>query len=277
MIRIADAALATSTVTPSKLPLGESAAGPATRTLTVTNNGATAVTYNLSHTAALATGPNTFTPSFFNAPSTVTFSVPAVAVAAGGTATFDVTISPNAGLADRSLYGGYVVLTPQAGGQTLRVPFAGFKGDYQSIQVMTPTPNGFPWLAKVVGPNFVNQPSGASYTLVGNDVPYLLIHLDHQAARLQVEVRYASNGQPVHPVFYYVIDEEFLPRNATSTGFFAFPWDGTRQHNNGNDKVKQVPNGQYILVVKVLKALGDPNNPAHTETFTTPVITLARP
>jgi subtilisin family serine protease len=277
MIRIADAALATSTVTPSKLALGESESGPATRTLTVTNNGAADVTYNLSHTAALATGPNTFTPSFFNAPSAVTFSAPSVAVAAGGSTTFDVTISPNASLANRSLYGGYVVLTPQGGGQTLRVPFAGFKGDYQSIQVMTPTANGFPWLAKVVGPNFVNQPSGASYTLVGNDVPYLLIHLDHQAARLQVEVRYASNGQPVHPVFYYVIDEEFLPRNATSTGFFAFPWDGTRQHNNGNDKVKEVPNGQYILVVKVLKALGDPNNPAHTETFTTPVITLARP
>jgi minor extracellular serine protease Vpr len=277
MLRIVDAVQTTATVTPSKLALGESESGPATRTLTVHNNGASPVTFNVTHRPALATGPNTFTVGFFNGPSAVTFSSPSVTVAAGGIATVTATIAPNAGLPDRSLYGGYIVLTPTAGGQELSVPFAGIKGDYQSIQVMTSGGNGFPWLAKVIGANYVNQPSGASYTLVGNDVPFLLIHLDHQSTRLQVEVRYASNGQLVHPVFFYAIDEEFLPRNATTTGFFAFPWDGRRQHNNGNDKTKEVPNGQYRLTVKVLKALGDPNNPAHTETFVSPVITLARP
>ncbi|HVG09334.1 MAG TPA: S8 family serine peptidase [Thermoanaerobaculia bacterium] len=277
MIRVADAVLATSTVTPSKLSLGEVESGSLVHTLTIHNNGATAVTYNVTHTAALATGPNTFTPAFFNAPSGVTFSAPSVTVAPGGIATVDVTITPNAALANRSIFGGYVVLTPQGGGQTLRVPFAGFKGDYQSIQVLAPTANGFPWLAKVVGANYVNQPGGATYTLQGNDVPVLLLHFDHQATKLQVEVRYASNGQLVHPLFYYAIEDEYLPRNAGAAAFFAFPWDGSRQHNNGNDKTKEVPNGQYRLTVKVLKALGDPNNPAHWETWTSPVVTLARP
>jgi subtilisin family serine protease len=286
MLRIVDAVQTTATVTPSKLALGESEFGPATRTLTIHNNDASDVTFNLSHRAALATGPNTFTPAFFNAPSTVTFSAPSVTVAAGGIATVDVTIAPNAAvspttglpiLANRSLYGGYIVLTPTAGGQELSVPFAGFKGDYQGFQVLTPTANGFPWLASLVGTNFVNQPAGATYTLVGNDVPFLLVHFDHQLAKFNVEVRNASNGQPVHPVFYYAIEEEFLPRNGTAAGFFAFAWDGNRNHNNGNDNVKQVPNGQYILVIKALKALGDENNPAHWETWTSPVITLARP
>ena len=55
---------------------------------------------------------------------------------AGGSATVDVTISCERGLPDKSLYGGYIVLTPAGGGQVLRVPYAGFKGDYQAIQVL---------------------------------------------------------------------------------------------------------------------------------------------
>ncbi|MEA2564555.1 MAG: minor extracellular serine protease Vpr [Acidobacteriota bacterium] len=277
MIRVADAAVATSTVTPSKLSLGEVESGSLLRTLTIHNNGATAVTYDVTHTAALATGPNTFTPAFFNGPSGVTFSAPSVTVAPGGIATVDVTITPNAGLANRSIFGGYVVLTPQGGGQTLRVPFAGFKGDYQSIQVLVPTANNFPWLAKLSGTNFINQPAGATYTLVGDDVPFLLIHFDHQSTRLEVEIRDAVTGQKLHPVFSNAIEDEFLPRNSGAATFFSFAWDGTRQHNNGNDKVKVVPDGQYRLTVKVLKALGDANNPAHWETWTSPVITLDRP
>ena len=37
---------------------------------------------------------------------------------------------------DKGVYGGYIVFTPQGGGQVYRVPYAGFKGDYQSIQVL---------------------------------------------------------------------------------------------------------------------------------------------
>jgi minor extracellular serine protease Vpr len=43
-------------------------------------------------------------------------------------------------------YGGYVVFTPQGGGQVYRVPFAGFVGDYQGIQHMSSTQFGFPAL-----------------------------------------------------------------------------------------------------------------------------------
>ena len=45
----------------------------------------------------------------------------------------------------------------------------------------------------------------------------------------------------------------------------------------GGNKVYKVPNGTYRIVITVLKALGDENNPAHVETWTSPVITLARP
>ena len=273
MLDVDDMILATTSVEPSRLALGESEAGPATRTLTVSNSGPAAVTYDLSHTAALATA-GTFTVSFFSAPSSVSFSqlslpVTSVTVPAGGTASFEVTVAPNAGLADRAQYGGYVVLTPQGGGQTYRVPFAGLKGDYQSITVLTPTANGFPWLAKLIGPSLFNQPAGATYTLVGDDDPFILVHLDHQSRRLRMEV-FDTGDKAWHRAFQW----DYVPRNAGANGFFALPWDGTTTAGN---KTYTVPDGQYVIRLTVEKALGDGSNPAHTETWTSPVITIDRP
>ncbi|HKH48588.1 MAG TPA: S8 family serine peptidase [Thermoanaerobaculia bacterium] len=275
ILQIADAITGTVHVTPGKLSLGETQAGPITRTLTVKNDGSSAVTFTPSHEPAMAT-LGTFTPAYFNAPATVSWSAASLTVPAGGTGTINVTISPNTGLADKALFGGYLVLTP-ASGREVRVPYSGFKGDYQSIQAIVPTANNFPWLAKLVGTSFFNQPAGATYTLQGGDIPYFLIHFDHQVQRLEFEIRDAATGQPVHPVFHNFEEDDYLPRNSTATSFFSFFWDGTRIYNNGNQKTKVVPDGQYVIVVKALKALGDANDPAHWETWTSPVVTLDRP
>lgn len=160
-----------------------------------------------------------------------------------------------------------------------RVPYAGFVGDYQSIQVLAPTPNGFPWLTKVIDGFYTNQPDGATYSMVGEDIAFFLIHLDHQSRRLQMRILDANTGKPVHPVFDKFVDEEYLPRNSTSTSFFVFAWDGTRIHNasGSKDLYKLVPDGDYVVELLVLKALGDETNPAHWESWTSPVITIDRP
>jgi minor extracellular serine protease Vpr len=277
MLRIDNAILATTKVDPGKLALGESEAGPQTRTLTIRNLGASAVTYDLSHAAALATGPSTFSPSFFNAPAAVAFTqagipVSSVVAPAGGSTTVDVTITANAGLPDRSQYGGYVVLTPQGGGQVLRVPFAGFKGDYQSIQVLVPTANGFPWLARCT-PTTCNRvpPASSVFNMTNADnIPYVLVHLDHQSRKLQIEVFDAVSGKAWHRA----VDEQYLGRNSTATGFFAFPIDGT---TSKGPKTYTLPDGTYTLTLSVLKALGDAANPAHWETWTSPAFTIDRP
>jgi len=271
MLDIPGTVQATAMVEPSELALGESEFGPVTRTLTVRNLGSTAATYNLSHVGALATGPNTHVPSFFNAPATVAFSAASVNVPAGGSASVDVTISApsSAALADRGMYGGYIVFTPAAGGAAHRVPYAGFKGDYQSITVLTPTANGFPWLAKLVGTSFFNQPGGATYSMVGDDIPFFLLHLDHQSRRVRFEAFDANTGKSWHRVS----DDQYLPRNSTAGGFFSFTWDGTTFTGG---KTYTAPSGKYVVKLSVLKALGDDNNPAHWETWTSPVITIAR-
>lgn len=291
MVDIDDAILATTLIQPGKLSLGESEAGPATRTLTIKNNGSSAVTYDLSHTVALATGANTFTPSFFNALATVDFSAASVTVPAGGSKSVDVTITANALLPDKSMYGGYVVFTPQGGGQAYSVPYAGFKGDYQSIQVLTGGGFGFPLVGRAtqcirvvdgecVGGIFDLPPADYVYDLTSiYEMPSILVHLDHQARAMEMAIYSAKNDKPVHPVFNKFVDTEYLSRNSTSTGFFAYTWDGTRLHSNGVkwEKTKPVADGDYYIVVRVLKALGDPNNPAHWEEWTSPVITIDRP
>lgn len=271
MLDIPGAVLAATRIEPGKLSLGESEFGPVTRTLTIENKSMADVTYDLSHLPALATGPNTFTVSFFNAPATVAFSSPSVTVPAGGSASVDVTISPNAGLADRSLYGGYVVFTPQGGGQEYRVPFAGFKGDYQGFQVLVPTANNFPWLARLTGSTFFNRPSGETYNMQdAQNIPYFLIHFDHQVRRVRMEIFDAVSGKAWHRAF----ETEYFGRNSAATSFFSFSWDGTTV--NGN-KLNVVPNGQYVMVLTIEKALSDGTTPTHFETWISPVITIARP
>jgi minor extracellular serine protease Vpr len=181
-----------------------------------------------------------------------------------------VTVTANAALPDDSLFGGYVVITPGGIGEAVHVPYFGLKGDYQSIAVLTPTANGFPWLAKLSGGLYFNQPAGATYTLQNGDLPYFLLHFDHQAASLLMEVFDVKTGKDWHRAF----QDSYLPRNSTSTSFFALTWDG--QTVNGK-QINVVPNGQYVIKVTVLKALGNAATPGDTETWTSPAITVARP
>ena len=63
-----------------------------------------------------------------------------------------------------------------------------------------------------------------------------------------------------------------LSSNSTGTA------PASQDNGGGNgDHRKVVPNGTYVLKLRVLKALGDESDPADWETYTSPPITLARP
>ena len=273
MLDIDGAILEASSVTPGRLALGESQSGPATRRLTIENDGPTTLTYTLSHAPALATGPNTFSVSALNAPAAVSFSATTVTVRPRHRARVDVTITPHATLPDRAVYGGYIVVTPSGGGAPLRVPYTGFKGDYQAIPVLTPVlapPNQLPWLARVVGTNFVRQSDGAVFTLAAGDLPRVVAHFDHASRRMRIALTHVPTGV-TWPV---LIQEDYLPRNSTAGGVFEFPWDGTLQLGSVS---LPVPDGDYRFTMTVLKALGDEADPAHTETWVSPFFTIDRP
>jgi subtilisin family serine protease len=279
MLNVPGAVLATTRVTPGKLSLGESQFGPVHKSLTITNSGATAETYALSFEDAIST-IGSYTLAFDYDVSSVVFSqggVPltSMAVPAGGSVALDVAIAPGGFLSDQAQYGGYISLTPVSGADVVRVPYAGYKGDYQAIQVLKPTAANFPWLASTTdGASFSNKPAGATYTMVGLDQPYIAAHFDHQSRKLRFEV-FDTTGKSWHLVYP---DMNYFGKNSTATGIFVFPWDGTTVYGAKNGQKTQVaPNGTYVIRLSVLKALGDENNPAHWETFTSPVITVARP
>jgi hypothetical protein len=307
MLDIDDSIASTAVVTPAKISLGEGTGGQAT--LTLRNNSGSPVTYDLDHVVAVSTGTQTFGPltSDFWLPDTqVAFSASSVSVPAGSTATVGVTITadpdePTApdfiGFPTGGLYGGYLLfLNPTSGDTVFSVPYVGFKGDYQSIVA---TPNA-PVIGKL-NPPFVNAqqiyslaPANEEWTLQSPDeIPNVLVHFAHQVRRLELEVVNATTGKPVHPVFSNYVERNFVARNglqpppggpfntnSTTDDVTAFPWDGTRMHDNGNgtaDHRKTVPDGSYKIVVKALKAGGTAGNPAHWETHTSPTITINRP
>jgi minor extracellular serine protease Vpr len=284
MIDIDDSILATTSITPAKLSLGEGEAGPTMHELAIKNTLHTPVTYNVSFVNALSTG-GIITPQFFVSDATVTFSQTTITVPPRGEYCLKATITPATGPVNGQ-YGGYIVLTPTDGGRTYRVPFAGFVGDYQGIQVLTPgvaangSPIGFPWLAKLANGLFTNQPNGATYTMQGDDIPFFLVHFDHQAARFLMtvnEVKTLKDGTKVKGRSWHkILDDRWQGRNSAVGSFFSVGWDGTTFAGK-DGQTFTVPDAEYVVTISALKALGDPHNPAHTETWESPFFRIDRP
>ncbi len=287
MIDVDDTINATTGVSPSKLSLGEGAAGPQTRTMTVRNWGTEAVTYNLTSVNSVTVGrliapsgttaqPAAFNLSFTLGAAAVNIMTPSVTVPAGGTAVAKVRITPDARA--NAIYGGYLVFTPTNGGAALRVPFGGFGGDYQAIQPLDGFNNNptFPWLAKLDGGFFNNQPDGATFTLEGGDNPWFLVHANHHIQRLEMQIVDAATGEPLDPTYSNFNVEQYLGRNGTRTLFYDFEWLGDRIVDAAGTRA-DVPDGQYKVNVRALKAGGVASNPAHWQIWTSPVVTIDRP
>jgi subtilisin family serine protease len=271
LLDIPSAILNSTVITPSKLSLGDSTNGPDTKTLSIENDSRKWVTYDITHEPALSTGTNTYPPvSFYLDSATVAFNKTSVKIAPHDRGNVKVTITAPGTLPDHGIYGGYIVFTPHDGiGASLRVPYAGFNGDYQSIVVLTPTSFGLPWLTDAA----FSGPFGAghTFTLAGTDLPHIIAHFDHQSRLVRLQAQKVGD---THPLGKTEPDLPYFVRNSTATSIFDFSWDGTIVKGN---TTQVAPNGDYQLILSVLKALGDRDNPADWETFTTPTFTIARP
>jgi len=117
-----------------------------------------------------------------------------------------VSIAVSGALAEQSLYGGYLVLTRQSDGQVFRVPYAGFKGDYQAIAAIGAT---FPQISKETALNTFSLAAPAEVrTLASRDeIPNVRLHFDHQVRRLELRVVDATTGLPLHDVFSNVYEQ----------------------------------------------------------------------
>jgi minor extracellular serine protease Vpr len=300
MVDIDDAILATATVTPSELSLGEGAASQ-TKRLTITNKGAQDVTYTLAHQSAVGTRGSTFAPTITTNTASVTFAPGSVAVPAGGSATVDVTITPNTSnpLFDRSVYGGFIALN--VGTATVyRVPYAGFTGDYQTIQVLASggcALSPFPGIFRRGGETLCTNPAppaaparldiavtrqaeGATFNVEDSaDRPVILYHRAHQSRRLEIRALDVATNDS-----HLVAFSDYVSRNASNGvsfvngGFSTYTWDGKRIVTNPQGRTQRVelPTGNYKLQIVVTKALSEANNASHVETWTSPTVFITR-
>lgn len=285
-------------VTPGKLSLGESQTfAVRSKVLVLHNDGASHQRYTVSHIPALTLAGTTFVPKASTAAATV--SVNGTSIDGGGTVTIDlapysstelnVVVTPPAGAPDKSQYGGYIMLQSSTSAN-LQVPYSGFSGDYQSLQVLGDVAIGgslyhFPLYENGnTGDDYENGQAAPLITYdfsttkdsMGNTVfsaPMVFVNLAVQSRRLTEELL-DGNGALVSTLG----TENYLPRNksnvlgATATdAFFNYGWDGKLADGS------KAPNGNYKLRIRILKALGDENNAADTETYTSPVFAVKRP
>jgi subtilisin family serine protease len=287
MLNILAAIEATAEITPGKLSLGESQAGPATRTLTVTSLPGTGktVTYTFDHEPALATNGVVNAPGTFVASASVSFSTRAVTVKNNQSSTLNVTITAPTNPV-RGIYGGYIKISGDDG-RVYRVPYAGFIGDYQAVPVLTGVraaarQTGWVNMTNVITPTFSPDLTGYRFTMgekpnpggfghpTFTDVPNYELHLDVQSSRATFTAYDATGATPLGEAMSF----DNLPRNSTSMSFFAFAWDG---FVGPTGERTQLPNGEYVVKLTLVRGLGDPDNPAHVETATFAKVNIQRP
>ena len=127
---------------------------------------------------------------------TVAFSSPTLTVPAGGQASVSASVVVDPRTPDGELYGGFIQLVPAGGGNTLTLPYAGYKGDYQAQQVLLPTASGFPWLASLneKARRSATSRGGLDVQPDGEQLPVLPVPPEHPARQFTVQVENADGS-----------------------------------------------------------------------------------
>jgi subtilisin family serine protease len=271
MLNMVNAVHATSRVETSSISLGEGEAGPQEVTLEVTNDSDTEKVYDVGFQDGVATGVPTADPAFYAADATTGTSAEQFTVPAHGSAEVTVTIGEDFG-EDGVIYGGWVTLT--GADDDLVVPFAGISGDYQALTVLDDAGMGLPALgvSDGAGSVLIDPDGGHTYTMADGDLPYIAYSFALPVERLEIrayEVRANGTLKIVNPSVGTIDTADHLGRSPSPE---LYAWDGTFAMKN--QKARSVKDGDYVLEMKVLKPLGDPENPEHWETWTSPQFTI---
>lgn len=261
--------------TPSRLAFGDLEGRQAVRKITVENRGDTAVTYTVAHHAAVsAQPPYTFSWVASDAAGEVRFDRTKLTVAAHSRATINVKLREPAGIAEGTLLGGWVELTPAGGAQaTIRVPYQAVAGDLDAVSAINPTFTAIN--TKLDNPAL--RPSRAygrnepvtidlSDADPGNDLAYLYVsHGFPLLERYRMQVIDARGRVVATP-----LDKSWVVRiSGAGTGLESLTWKGV------DDAGARVAPGDYRLRLVFDKALGDPDHASPTETWTSPIVTVA--
>lgn len=287
LIRVDRAIEADTVISPGKISAGESAAGPHSTTLTVTNTGEEEATYSFTYVPALATLPDYAGspqasqngPDLYAYNSMVAYSERVLSVPAGGQRDVTVTISPD-GVPEGATYSGYLVVSEADGSIVATIPFAGLAGDYGALPVLTdPAGIGVPGLGTLTncesldGTQCLGGPAGFRLVAenhpfqVGTDLPAIITHFEQPVREVRVDVFEAlPNGRlkvGAEPLPAYAV--EYVGRDS---GYSAWTWDGRFEEVRDGvlERVDATP-GHYRMVMTITTADGDREQVFETPNF----------
>jgi hypothetical protein len=194
-----------------------------------------------------------------------------VTVEAGSSATFSVTITAPEDVPDATIYGGFIELSPQTGDSNMvRIPFAGFKGDYQDLPVLgvapfltetdsTVTVDGDPPNVPIYLSDVEAIDPGQRYSMVADDVPTFAFGLQHQAQRVTAAIIPQGSLSWLGAQAGFSI--ELVPRSQAGN-VFVF--------GLGDIDASGLPDGRYTIRITILKAGGNASTSGHVVIAETP-------
>lgn len=257
LINIADALAADQHVFPGKLSIGDDRYGLHLQLLRISNDSDSDRIYTLSSQSAVGTSGDTGNPEFQTHAATV--SMPKKIVVWSHTCLWiPVYVASPKDAVPGEIYGGYI--TVASGDHVTRVPFAGMKGDYQSLKVLQNATDGtqLPALAKLdpaaqnLVPTYPDKSQAPTFNLTDNK-PGVAFHLEYPAQALWVNV-YWMDPSGKQKKFLGTIDTE--GKLGRDTSYLALQWDGTYDPSLGHrpskkSQPKTAKTGNYVFEIKV--------------------------
>jgi len=281
----------TTTLSPGKLELNDTANTKPEHTITIRNSGDQETTYTFTHEVAGTVNtfkrgskvPQLFPPTFVNDSAALQFLPQNMTIPAHSNGTFKVIFTPPKNLKTTLLpvYSGKVVITSPE--ETLSIPYQGIHGNLRDVNIWQT--EQVPFLASYRTGEEIREPTRV--TLSGDDLLTAVFANNFGTPEVRWDV-VTEGYDPKKFVYPPVVGERgfvgsvrtleertdfpirYEPRHdPLGTGFSWFNWGG------GLVNGSRIANGRYRFAFMALRVAGDRSKLEDWETVITEVVTVA--
>ena len=288
----------TTSVTPGKLELNDTANFKAVHYIDVHNDGTETVIYTISHFPAAtmytfesnSTTPKSFPPQFAEESASIKFVTSQLAVRPGDSGTFTITFAaPKLDSKRLPVYGGKIVVAG-TNGDVLEVPYQGILGSIKEQKVWAEAYD-IPEVSHAGKDEPLTGPT--NFTLIGTDRPAFIFVNDWGTKELRLDlvdydfteadfVYPRTPGQNKYVGTLITTDGARFPLsfvtrhnpNEFDSSYSYFTWTGTME--DGTLEGFQVSPGKYRFNIRALKVFGNPEVGEDWQSVISHVITIVK-
>ncbi|KAL0085970.1 peptidase S8/S53 domain-containing protein [Phycomyces blakesleeanus] len=287
LVQVYDAISGKVSVSPTQISFNDSSsfAKYKTQTLTIHNTGKARAVFKVINEPSIALAPYNRSGQgyaivgpvgFSNAKAKLIFSKTSVTINSGQKATVRVTVvPPKTNPKDHIIYGGYIRFKTSNHESAIdaTVPYFGIVGRQCDLPLFD---LNYPYLSDSKGKRFYSKSQTYIYDRSNNaTTPSIVYRLLTPTAMFDVDVLNAKTKKSIGKT---MTNSFYLNRNSNYGDIFKsnIAWDATYVSTelSGTQSEIPVPSGTYILSLRALKLLGNPDDPKDWETFQTSPISV---